>query len=75
MKEINTIPAIIDLLGGNETVANALGVTASAVGNWRGRKLPSDTFLAIQGLLMAKGATAPAHLWGMREITKEPDIK
>lgn len=38
---IDTVPDLIDELGGNRAVADLLGVVPSAVRNWRARGLPA----------------------------------
>lgn len=68
-EQINTVSEVIDRLGGNSVVAAALGLTPNAVGNWRERGFPPETFIALTDLLNAKGCFAPPKLWKMREIT------
>mgnify|MGYP001611466370 CR=1 FL=1 len=67
-EQINTVDDVIDRLGGNTVLALALGLTPNAVGNWRERGLPPETFVALTGLLNAKDLYAPPSLWRMREI-------
>lgn len=70
MTELASVDEVVEFLGGTNALAKLMGKTAGAVSQWRNRGLPPDTFLAISGLLIAKGATAPAHLWGMAEIVE-----
>ena len=68
MTSIETTTEIIDALGGNVAVARLTSSTAKAVSNWRGfGKFPANTFLIIKAELMRLGASAPDHLWSMRE--------
>ena len=65
---LNSASEVIDSLGGTKAVASALKMAPQAVSQWRERKLPSHTFLALQALLKAKGLYAPPELWGMTKI-------
>ncbi len=68
MDELSTTAAIIDELGGNQGVAELTGSTNKAVSNWRGfGYFPPNTFLAMTEALRAKGKTAPAALWKMKQ--------
>ena len=67
-RELWTVDEVIETLGGTNAVARAFGVTPGAVSQWRKEGLPADTFVAMSGLLMEQGMTAPSHFWGMREI-------
>jgi hypothetical protein len=68
MNELRTTSEVIIALGGNRPVAELTRSTHKAVSNWRGfSKFPSNTYLAMTAALAAKGKTAPASLWGMRE--------
>lgn len=69
MTSIETVTDIIDALGGNEPVALLTSTTSKAVSNWRGfNKFPANTFIVIKSELMRIGASAPDHLWSMREL-------
>ena len=68
MTNIDAATDIIDTLGGNVPVARLTSSTPKAVSNWRAaNRFPSNTFLIIKAELMRIGASAPDHLWSMRE--------
>jgi hypothetical protein len=67
-EQINTADEVIDRLGGNSVVAGLIGVTPNAVGNWRVRGLPPETFVALTTALNAIDLYAPPSLWRMREL-------
>jgi hypothetical protein len=66
---INTPDEVIDRLGGNSVVARMFEppLTPNAVGNWRERGLPPETFWTLTAALNANGLYAPPSLWRMRE--------
>jgi hypothetical protein len=70
-EQINSANEVIDRLGGNTVLAGLLDppVTPNAVGNWRERGFPPETFIAITSLLNARNLYAPLTLWRrMREV-------
>jgi hypothetical protein len=71
-KQIKTADEVIDRLGGNSAVASLFApqdrVTPNAVGNWRVRGLPPETFVALSKALNAKGFYAPPSLWRQRGL-------
>lgn len=68
MEELSTTSQVLDALGGNGAVAEITGSTTKAVWNWRGfNTFPSNTYVAMTEALLAKGKTAPASLWGMKQ--------
>ena len=67
---LDTVSKVIDVLGGTNVVAKTVGTTPAAVSQWRSRTMPPYTFLTLQGLLLAKGASAPASLWGMHSLSQ-----
>lgn len=68
MEELNSTSEVIDALGGNPAVAGLTASTPKAVWNWRGfETFPSNTYVVMIGALRAKGKTAPASLWGMKQ--------
>lgn len=67
MELLTTSTEVIDRLGGNTVVASFTGVSPNAVGNWRVRGLPPETFIVLTTALNAKGLCAPPSLWRMRE--------
>lgn len=68
-EQINTADEVIDYLGGNTIVAKMFDppLTPNAVGNWRERGLPPETFITLTTALNARGLHAPPSLWKMRE--------
>lgn len=66
---INSADEVIDRLGGNSAVARMFEppLTPNAVGNWRDRGLPPETFWTLTGALNSKNLYAPPSLWKMRE--------
>ena len=72
-EQINSADEVIDRLGGNSVVAKLIDppVTPNAVGNWRVRGLPPETFLALTQALNAKDIYAPPSLWRMRVTVGE----
>jgi hypothetical protein len=69
MEEILTASEVMDALGGNTGVRMLTGSTANAVSNWRAfGTFPSSTYVVMLAALNARGKTAPASLWKMREI-------
>lgn len=68
MDELLTTSDVMDALGGNLAVAELTGSKPKAVWNWRGfDTFPSNTYVAMTAALLAKGKTAPASLWGMKQ--------
>lgn len=68
METLSTTSAVMDELGGNLAVAELTGSNSKAVWNWRkSETFPSNTYVAMTSALLAKGKTAPAALWGMRQ--------
>ncbi len=68
MRELATVSAVIEELGGPTATGRLTGHSAQAVWNWKDtEKLPADTYLVHQQALEAKKCTAPASLWGMKE--------
>lgn len=56
MEEITTIPDLYDAFGGAAAIAEFLGVSRSASGNWASEGiLPAHHFPKIQGALSEKG--------------------
>jgi hypothetical protein len=57
---LNSIPEIIEAIGGNDAVAKVTGVSRSAVSNWRLRgMIPAQHWLSIAGELSSKRALPP----------------
>lgn len=57
----------IDRLGGNSVVAAMFvpPLTPNAVGNWRERGYPPETFITLTTAFAARGLYAPRSLWKM----------
>ena len=68
-EQINSASDLIDRLGGNSVVAAMFDppLTPNAVGNWRERGLPPETFYALTTILNQRGLYAPPTLWKQRE--------
>lgn len=62
-----TVEDVISELGGFDAVKALTGrKSSSAVPMWKlRRKFPPNTYTVMIAALQAKGATAPASLWGM----------
>lgn len=68
MTKLTTTDEIIKALGGNRPVALITGRTPKAVSNWRVfPTFPSNTYLALQLALGARGIEAPPELWRMSD--------
>jgi hypothetical protein len=66
-KHIDSTEDVIHALGGDQNVADILGVHRKAVSNWRYFKVfPASTYLVIKQLLKKRGKDAPDTLWAMR---------
>lgn len=65
-----TVAECIEIAGGPIQVAKLFGYRhPTAVYNQRDRnRFPSETYVAWQEILAAKGMTAPASLWGQAEV-------
>jgi hypothetical protein len=69
---LETADAVIDALGGNAGLGELTGARTSRISNWRSfGRFPSDMFVVMTEALAAKGHTAPATLWGMREAVTD----
>lgn len=66
-KQLNTVEDVISELGGFDAVKELTNRnSSSAVPMWKHReKFPPNTFTVMTAALKAKGARAPASLWGM----------
>jgi hypothetical protein len=68
MKTLETTAEVVRELGGYLAVAEITGSKPSAASNWpRFKTFPSNTYLAITSALEAKGLSAPASLWAMKQ--------
>lgn len=54
---------IIEALGGNRAVAEALGVAPNVVANWHRRNIPWPRRQAIARLAAERGVVLPANFW------------
>jgi hypothetical protein len=74
MKELLDTGSVMDAIGGNVAVAELTGATPKAAWNWRGfETFPSNTYVAMTRALEAKGFSAPASLWGMKNVDAPTD--
>jgi len=72
MEEIATIKELYDVFGGPAAIAEFLGVSRSAPGNWASeKKLPAHHLPAIQMRLAEEGKQASLSLF--RLTRKRPD--
>lgn len=72
-RELSTTAEVMDVLGGNQAVADLTGRKYNAASNWRGfDSFPANTYLVMTVALREKGCTAPASLWSMATAT-EPE--
>lgn len=63
-----SVEEVISALGGKAVVADLIGLSPNAVWNWCDRNyFPSNTYVVMTEALSAKGHTAPAALWSMKE--------
>ena len=71
-KQLTTIDAVIDELGGTNAMAHMMAAPKSAVSNWRrDKQFPANTYLAIMEALKAKRLTAAPGLWPMRKLVRD----
>jgi hypothetical protein len=66
-RQLHTVEEVISELGGFEVVKELTGRRGNfTVPMWKHReKFPPNTFILMKAALEAKGASAPASLWGM----------
>lgn len=68
MRNLQTVDAVIDELGGTVATSRLAGVRPSQVSGWRSAKrLGAKSFLVLRRELESRGYTAPARLWGIEE--------
>lgn len=68
MKQLHSVPEVLEALGGLTRAAAIVDRTAQHANGWRiTGKFPSKTFIAFSAALKERGYTAPASLWGMVE--------
>jgi hypothetical protein len=74
MTELRTTRDVVQALGGPGKLAILLGdgFTRKRVWHWQTTTFPSSTYVALQGALRARGLTAPASLWGMKQTRPAP---
>ncbi len=67
MKELHTVDAVIDALGGTKAVASLTRRKwNSAVSNWKAEgAFPTTTYTILKAELEAIGLSAPDRLWKM----------
>ena len=72
MAKLNTVDAVIDVMGGSAKTARQLNAPYSAVSNWRrDKQFPANTYLAIMEALKAKRLTAAPGLWPMSKLVRD----
>jgi hypothetical protein len=73
-KQLHTVEDVISELGGFDAVQKLTNRNGRwTVPMWKHReKFPPNTFILMTAALKAKGACAPASLWGMPSLEKEP---
>jgi hypothetical protein len=67
LKQLCTVDEVIKELGGYPAMRELIprkSTSAALMWNFR-NKFPANTFLVLTAALEAKGASAPASLWGM----------
>jgi hypothetical protein len=68
MARKRTTIAVIDALGGNAAVAEMLGITVTAVANYRAfGYFPAATYFVLRDALKARGVQADESLWNMKQ--------
>jgi hypothetical protein len=67
LKQLPTVDAVVDALGGTGAVAELTRNTDSAVSNWRrAEHFPANTYLILKGELKKIDCCAPDTLWSMK---------
>jgi DNA-binding transcriptional regulator YdaS (Cro superfamily) len=62
---LRTIVAIIEVLGGTFAASKRLGVSPSAISNWKARGIiPAERYLSVSKALKDVGKTAHPSLFG-----------
>jgi len=68
---LHTTGDVIDALGGTSVVAGIMNCSLSVVSNWKkAATFPARSYVRLSEELVARGKTAPASLWGM----KQPEV-
>lgn len=67
-EKLETVADLITALGGPTAISKLFDppLTPNAVGNWRERGLPPETFIVLTTALNARGFYAPPSLWNFR---------
>lgn len=72
MSNLTSVPLVIDVLGGNQAVAQLNETTGKVVSHWRSTgKFPAHSYVAIHKRLKKMGFTAPDKLWPMRGVKRK----
>lgn len=66
---------LIDRLGGNKAVADALGTTINVVANWRTREIPWKRRPAIARLASSQAVALPVDFWDDDATRPTPDAQ
>lgn len=75
MRQLQSVEDVISELGGFDSVKELTKRDGTfTVPMWKHRKkFPPDTYLVMKAALDAKGAEAPAELWGMKVPAPDHD--
>jgi hypothetical protein len=73
IRKLHSVQEVIDELGGYDAVKSLTNRSSqSVIPTWKWRKkFPPNTFAVMRAALLARGAIAPASLWGMPELQME----
>ena len=70
LRTLKTVEAVVKRLGGLSRVAQMTGRGETAIYNWLATgRMPPNFYDGMIEELEQRGATAPAALWGQRELT------
>lgn len=70
MKRLNSVHEVIAAVGGEERIADLLGVGLKSVQQWKWKKVfPAKTYLAIVTELGRSGLSADQSLWSFVRAT------
>jgi hypothetical protein len=66
MIELQSVPEVMEKLGGTAAVAQITKRKLTAASNWNNfETFPSNTYVVMTAALAEKGYAAPPSLWGM----------
>lgn len=71
MRELQTVTAVIEALGGDAATRLLTGRKQNYISNWKAAgRFPAPTFLIISNELDLRGYRASPKLWGIAEPEK-----